>query len=374
MAGNEKKKAKKTVLKDWKSSGEDYSVYDFVIGSIVTHPAKATNSNAYGGFFVKQAADYNSYPYLSAKHSRVQLKITPTVAAKFSQFFEQVYAVLNNDFSMFKVETILQEDIEHIQQSYSKHHNAESHPVNLDKVSIRVRQIILQDENGVDCAFTPLTSPAFQDRFELKMQEFLSNLAKDNITNGKDSHSERLVFNSAYLQVGGANPVNVGRPQFVGLLHNVYFLGAPETNTEDRVTMSFYYNGVNLTPNVALLQEYGKKLLNWRLKDGGMRTMHRVRDEKSMIRKIVFDVLHRVQLAHKNIAQSEIVGQPVSDGASSFIRGLMDSNQRTQEWVADFAKVMALKIARAKADQLLIVNINEKSAVSTLTEYIKECF
>jgi len=202
-------------------------------------------------------------------------------------------------------------------------------------VSMRLRQIIVQDAAGNDLALTPLQSAGFSK--VLVERVFVVDTAE-----GKHPRRHR-----GLLGVGGANPQNVGR--YVRAMHRPLYFNAPTENRELRVAFALHFKGISLTPPRPLLQKYHLWRQKRLLQGGGSLLSNAAsRDEENeFIRQVTMVILKRasdaraILLAHQeDLPDRELLASRVDP----IVRHLFIPSERGFTWAGEFAETLQRQI------------------------------
>lgn len=206
------------------------------------------------------------------------------------------------------------------------------------EVDRRLRQIIVQDENGADLVITPLSSGGFSSILNARLLAEAANWAV--VSKQLDLSRARLSRPRAYLGYGGANPQNAG-------LHarargQPLVFGAPCEQPEVRRAYAFHHKGFRLVIRWSLLREYHE----WRASLVGSNhgempsTMEYRAYENDWVRRVTASVQRDAkEAAHLLDANRErLPGEALtSSRLGPVMRGLLDPTTRGKEWVTDTA-------------------------------------
>jgi hypothetical protein len=341
MATKEPKVKKAPERKAWKSFGLE--IYQEVMHGLVHFSAKTTNSNT-PACGIRLGADKKvSLPYLAVSTlgsvpvdytSTGTNGVNATVAAQISA------AIEGNVFDLF--DGIPPGEAEEIRR-LSGEILATPLESGTGAIGMRLRQVIVQDTQGIDLAITPLQSAGF------------SRVLDDRLRSRQDANKNerKRDWQRGFLGVGGSNPQNVGR--YVRAMNRPLFFSAPTDNWDTRAAYAIHHRGISLKPPHELLVDY----IRWRKQmlfaAGGVMPSDAALREKEadFIRAIVRVVAARAEAAHQQLedAAEQLPGENLlADDMDGFMRGLLIPTERTTEWLREFAQRLHREIIDAKVD------------------------
>lgn len=318
---------KAEIKKTWKPfSADDYRI---TAASLIHFSAKTVNSNtpAFGVRLGKR--DRLDLPYVAVSTMDSQ-KVPADYeknAGSTATVLAQISATLEGRLADF--ESVPPRDVAAIREAINaldEHYETPSFTVGM-----RLRQIVVQDENGNDVALTPLPSAGFSTELEARLRA-----EGEQLPGGRKRPR-------SFLGVGGANPQNAGR--HVRAMGRPLWFSAPTENREIRKALAIYFRGIPLTVPKALLYDY----YHWRQ---GLLAAHRglmpsdleLRNtEAQKLRAMVGAVLDRAEAASTLLAnyRHHLPGDALLSGdLPACQQGLIDPALRNMEWVREFAAEM----------------------------------
>ena len=323
--------------KTWKRFSPE--IYAKTIGGLIHFSAKTVNSNtpAYG---VRTGAeDRLDLPYVAV--STMDAATIPADyeknAGPIATIVAQVSAVIVGRLDEF--ESVPKADVDAIRAAQSVLQTRFELPSS--QVGMRLRQVIVQDETGVDVALTPLQCAGFSTVMESRIEDEL-NAQPEN---------ERLRRARGYLGTGGANPQNVGR--HVRSMTRPLWIDAPTEDMDVRKALAMHFRGISLRVPALIIAEYNR----WR--QALLRAHHNampsdldLRDEEvAFLHRMVSAVLERGAAASA-LLDSHIHRLPgamkTAETMEPVMRGLLEPSLRHIEWKRGFATKMFLEIIESK--------------------------
>lgn len=363
--------------KTWKSFPLDN--YRVQADQLVTHSTKGVNTNAAGGGIRVIPGNESLMPYACARFGRepIALDYTKNSTQPFpaSVVTEQLDAVRTGNYESFT--DVVSSECTEIQQSIlpllNQHHDASG-----SRVSPRLRQILLRDDQRGDVCLTPIHSGGFSARLHHLMQDALDILA-ESVPNGDQDFS---FFDDVVIKIGGDKAQNAGRIRLIGAMQKAYRFAIPQAEQGLNRLIALHHRGVSLSIPQRFLEAYGKYLRGLHERDekqdyDAMRRTHdRMNRELQHIAGMIKTILRRGDAAHERITPH--VGTVLETVASPDLplvqQGLLNPEMRqSQAWRTVFAAEMAHQIAGAKKrdGETLIVGITERSGES-LQKHIME--
>ena len=334
--------------KPWKFFGE--AVYTDVMHGLVHFSAKTVNSNTPACGIRLGAEGSGELPYVS-------VGTTDSVPADYTSsgtnggnatVLAQISAVLaGNIDEQFEGATV--GEIEII-KTLSQEILSTSFETGTASVGMRLRQIIVQNDQGDDRVLTPLQSAGFSsllsERLEAKRQ-----------TEGKE---HPLYHRRGFLGIGGSNPQNVGR--HVRAMSRPLFFAAPTEKHDLRAAYALHHRGIDLAPPAALLKDY----IRWRnqllaVGGGDLPSDAATRKkEADFIRAVVAAIDERAAAARRQLenAVDDLPGQTLlAEDVDGLMHGLLAPSERTTAWKHDFAQ----KLHRRILDTAVKINGDEQT-------------
>jgi hypothetical protein len=336
MAAN--KKEKSSVATPWKSFPA--SIVQNVVSDLVHFSAKVVNSNTpAAGIRISDDVKLN-LPYVCVRTigpSLVPLDYIKN-AGPPATVAKNLDAVLQGTVHA-KFTDVPDDDVTLYNESLAaaSHH----HEIGLESVGKRLRQIIVQDNDGNDVALTPLTSAGFGALLEKRLEKEIA-----------DSDPKTFRYRRrGYLAVGGANPQNVGR--HIRSLQRPLWFTAPIADQRLRKALAIHYRGISLRVSPSLLKEY----YQWRQRlldryGGVIPSTLETRDvEVNFILRMVDDLVNRAATASDQLGryQEQLPGkEKTSPELPSDLRALLDPSLRYAGWNRALAKRVHLGIVEQK--------------------------
>lgn len=330
-----KKKPEKK--KSWKPFSP--KIYGETIAGLIHFSAKTVNSNTPSYGVRLGAEDRLDLPYVAV--STINAASLPPDydknAGSNATVVAQVSAVIEGRLDEF--ESVLQADVGAIRAAQPVLQTR--FELSSLRVGMRLRQVIVQDEIGVDVALTPLQCAGFSVVLESRIEEELRSQPEDQ-------HFRRP---RGYLGTGGANPQNVGR--HVRSMTRPLWFDAPKEDREIRKALAIHFRGIGLHVPATIISEYN----DWRqallrAHQGIMPADLDTRTkEVEFLRRMVGAVLDRGAKAstlldrHLDHLPNAVKTPETMD---SVMRGLLEPSLRNSEWVRDFAKKIVLEIIDSK--------------------------
>ncbi len=339
MATKEPKAKKAPERKAWKSFGLE--TYQEVMHGLVHFSAKTTNSNT-PACGIRLGADRKvSLPYLAVSTlgsvpvdytSTGTNGINATVVAQIAAATECNACELFDGIPPGEVEEI---------RGLAGEILATPFEIGTGTLGMRLRQVIVQDAQGNDLAITPLQSAGF------------SSVLDSRVRARQDANKDerKRYWQRGFLGVGGSNPQNVGR--YVRAMNRPLFFIAPTENRDARAAYAIHHRGISLRPPSELLVDY----IRWRKQvlstAGGVMPSDAALREKEadFIREVVRVIAARAGAAHQHLEDSaeQLPGENLlADDIDGFMRGLLIPNERTVEWLREFAQRLHREIIDAK--------------------------
>ncbi len=333
------KPKKKKPKKKWKQFTP--TVYKETISQLAHFSAKTVNSNT-PAFGVRIGVDDRiDIPYVAV--SAMNMITIPVDyeknAGSVATVVAQVSAVVEKGLQEYEDPPSV--DVDAISSAAVSLKKRYETPLRL--VGMRLRQIIVQDENGDNIALTPLHSAGFSKKLEERLE---AEQEREKELNGSYRRRPR-----GFLGTGGANPQNVGR--HTRSMQRPLWFNAPHENADIRKTFAIHYRGIRLALPQRILADFHKwrhGLLARHL--GTMPSDQDLRDkEKEFLLLMVESVTSRAAMnslllnKHSGLLPG---GELTSASMNSLMRGLLDTDLRDRNWKRDFAKAMHLKIIDSK--------------------------
>jgi hypothetical protein len=376
-----KKKQEAKKLKSWKPLAQ--SSYEQQAHRMVTHSTKGVNTNAKPcGIRVipKPRADF---PYACVRFGNEQVDLDYMDNATNSVATEQIVDALKPTQTNFV--DVSSDEVEFIRSAIApilQQEEVSAHEL----VSPRVKQIFFSDGNGGDISLTPLHSGGFSARLHVLADAALNARAQKAIVAGADHIPRR--FDAVTIKVGGEKPWNAGRTRLVGAMQRAYLFDVPaETEPALRKAFAIYHKGISLRPLSSDIERYGLWLKSKRKTNasGGTeasikvsvihRTQRNMNEECEIVQSMAEYVLTRAQKATDLVAplvESGDLPGLVSSILSLSIRGVLDANQRNDDWRNACSKEIASLIIGAKTrDGESLAGLSGWNE-SALSDYIKE--
>jgi hypothetical protein len=226
------------------------------------------------------------------------------------------------------------------QQEYAAARN-QAAEVRQDGIAKRLRQIILQDADGKDVALTPLGCAG------------LGLLLSQRLKQEREEQPEkdRVFRRRGFLELGGANPQNVGR--HIRSLQRPLWFTAPTENPKLRAAYAVHYNGISLAPPAQLLLEYDTWLLAEKSKGEGeiKNDLYRREREDEFISSIAKAVASRAQnafAAGASVKASLPDEEITSSSLAQDMRALIDPELKYSGWKREIARKIFLAILEQK--------------------------
>lgn len=350
------KKTKPQKKEKWKPFKPEQ--YQDIISRLAHFSAKTVNSNT-PAFGVRIGAnDHLSLPYVGV--TTIELGLIPVDYVKnagpTATVVKQVSAVVEEGLQDY--EDPPEQDIKSINEAAEVLKQQYSTPLSL--VGMRLRQIILQDEKGDDIALTPLHSAGFSKELERRL-----DVEREIDKEINDSTQPRP---RGYLEVGGANPQNVGR--YTRSMQRPLWFNAPTENMEIRKAFAIHYQGIGLAIPHGILAEF----IAWRR---SLLTRHLGKmpsDQQTREKERVFLIQIVQAVATRAIEATELLkkhsdklpgGELTSETMDPVLRGLLDPSLRVHDWKNDFAKKLHLTIIDSKVrveGELRSLNISQEDS------------
>lgn len=323
--------------KSWKPFSP--KIYGETIAGLIHFSAKTVNSNtpAYGVRLGTE--DRLDLPYVAV--GTMNAASVPADydknAGAIATVVAQVSAVIEGRLDEF--ESVPQADVAAIHAARPLLQTRFELPSS--RVGMRLRQVIVQDEDGTDVALTPLQCAGFSAALEKRIDEELNSQPMD----------ERRSRPRGHLDTGGANPQNVGR--YVRSMTRPLWFDAPKENMEIRKAIATHFRGVDLRVPAPIISDYNDwRQAQLRAHQGIMPADLDTRTkEVEFLRRMVGAVLDRAAKAstlldrHLDCLPS---GVKTPETMDSVMRGLLDTSLRNNQWERDFAKKMFLEIIDSK--------------------------
>jgi hypothetical protein len=231
--------------------------------------------------------------------------------------------------------------------------------VNCDLVPHRLRQVIVQDEEGQDVALTPLVSASFFRSVNDRLQEHVAEAAEQAKSSTSEVALPLRAVRRGYLHFGGSNPFNGGK-QLIALRRPFWF-AAPVEDRNIRRAQAIHYKGIDLGVSAPAVKDTKK----WRkrIAHTAAATTKAARaggdPQVEMVREIARPVIARARAASQQLermrtflptypAKQGVVGNPDAPLTSpllpAFMRAMLDPSAQYRGWQRDAAYQIYLRI------------------------------
>lgn len=339
------KNNKKTKRLVWKSFTK--KEYLQAATEMVHFSAKTVNSNALP-FGIRLSINVKiNLPYVAASlvnRNDIPMDYTRNIG-KPSTMVKQINAVRHNTLNEF--EQVPQADIDDISECYAI---LDSGYEPEDSVSIRLRQIILQNAAGNDVSASPLPCAGLSVLINKRIKEELDYENPLNADGIRKNEKHFFRRKRAYLGTGGANPQNVGLN--IRAMQKPLMFGVPMMNERSRElkkAWAIYHKGITIQLNTALLTEF----VLWQ--KGLLSSHFDIQPSDMDIQKRITEFL--VAITHDFMARAATIEKLLRDNIEKlpdkkmclstlpFIKqALLDSSLRTMEWRREFADYLHTEI------------------------------
>lgn len=349
--------------KEWKSFS--FQEYFQAAEEMVHFSAKVVNSNTPAFGIRLSSAVLLDLPYIAASaldRTSMQMEYTK-FSPSLSRAVKQINAVRINQLHQF--ESVPPAEIEYILSLNEL--LSSGYVPNASFVGVRLRQIILQDENGNDISATPLPCTGFS----LLLNERINDeFNRENQKNGDGKRINEKGFirrNRVYLGVGGSKPHNVALNARAMQKPLIFMVPSPGKSPEIRKAWGAYYKGIPIRPNLKIL----KKFIQWQEKELFMGFDRIVSDlqirerEAKFLTDLTKDILSRAdtveKLLHANIENLPDLA-PYSPTLPFVQQALLNRPLRTMAWRREFSTLLYSEII----GQYVYINQEKKSLEATL--------
>ncbi|WGO99629.1 hypothetical protein QFX18_06070 [Saccharophagus degradans] len=231
--------------------------------------------------------------------------------------------------------------LDYYQQSTLDHYE-----LNTERLSPRLRQVILPINNGMDDykVTTPLPSAGMHKLLNAQINE-----SNKNVKSSKEGQHIRR----ATMGFGGSNPQNAG--SLIRHMQSVLFFDAPKESAAEKRALSLFYKGMAIRPDKKVMEEY----FTWReaiIQSQGHATgdMANKEQEALFIERLCCGLMNIANRSSNLLQQSVDFLPPskslVSDDLDDVQRGLLDPEFRDLAWRRSTADEFAWSIANYSFD------------------------
>jgi hypothetical protein len=213
--------------------------------------------------------------------------------------------------------------------------------INQEGIAKRLRQIIVQDAEGNDVALTPLgcagLGVVMNQRLKVERETFVDK--------------ERVYRGRGFLELGGANPQNIGR--HIRSIQRPLWFTAPTEDLKMRAAYAIHHNGISLSAPVQLLLEYDAWLRAEKSKGDGeiKNNLYRREREDEFIGSIAKAVTRRAENAFAAGAavKASLPDEEITSSTQPRdMRALIDPSCRYPGWKREIARKIFLAILEQK--------------------------
>ena len=362
---------KKSPAKSWTPIA--YDVYIRKARELSTHSIKGVNSNAQGGGLRVQGQRNLDMPYACVRFtpSAVALDYIKGGAGS-SPVTEQILAVAQDRLDLYKDPDA--DDVRFVREDVLPILLEPGSDVQ-DVVSIRLKQLLVEREDGKTISISPIPSSGFSHR----LHELVQREAQRLVDAVEPGTSMPAWFDQVSMKYGGDKMQNVGRMMLMGSMQRAFKFGFPE-RVDLSVSRAFrlHYKGISMLPPVSLLREYDDWLSQLRKAGGGVieRTMERMDKERAYIHRMLNIVQSRARAARQHLEGfvPGMLPSLLSPQLPLSMRGLVDETLRDDTWHRIFARDFTQRLVNAKGrnrDNVLLIS---SDSASELEPYVLEFF
>ncbi|MCL1477493.1 hypothetical protein MIH18_05570 [Marinobacter sp. M3C] len=343
----------------------DEATYKESFSQLLHFSFKSVNSNT-GSGGIRLSADKarDTAPYVSTEGALAQ---GFSVAVDYASMFPQTIAthLKHARIAQGNDEKQVMSSPERILQTL-ENETRTSLELNTGAAEPRLRQILLPIDTEFRgyLAFTPLVSAGLAK---------LLRETESSMRSGTDSKAQRRL-RRASVQVGGANPQNVGA--LITEFQRPLMFSAPQEDPDLKRALSLHYRGMT----IRLPEEAVSSYIEWRAKQlqrggGRMSGKSRVRQSETAIvgeiARYVLEQARRCTLLLERHRQT-LPGESLTDpGLPLFQHGLLDHSRRNSLWRAEFAQALAQRIADYRLRDEMSLGL-DSSGISGLANIIEQ--
>jgi len=352
-------------FKPWESYPLDS--YSTAIEHLIHHSFKTVNTNAESGGVRVGTSQGIKLPYVGVRtligHG-IDVLMDRYTGAATSRIYSQIA-----DVAKGRVDDVPLLEFGHIKRSLEI--IKRSSFVQADKISPRVRQILLPRPDGGYISLTPLSSAGVSHQLKTAIVEHnlqLSELRKNK--DGKAQAFKRITL--ADFPIGGAKPLNAGglvfsmRAPIVGCF--------PARSSERSRVFSLHHNGIR---NPRLPKGLQAQYVSWRNKcQGNVEANMEAREQHAkLISGFVRHLLRLGADAYELLTayKDQLPGESlVSANVDAVSVGLIDPSQRTAKWKYQFSSWLSRHIATCESDEQRQHEYSQ-AEINLITGLVKGC-
>jgi hypothetical protein len=369
--------------KPWDSQYTDKQ-YQEVLEQAIHFTGKGINSNATAGIRLGHQDYITDLPYVAVCTLPKNSELLDYIgSASIARIFSQGMAakLLSSQQLQEKFIEDLEEEKNAIQNSIQLAQKAVEnidfnkryeHPEN-ESINLRLRQIILQDQNGNDIAITPLPSSGFSELLQSKIKEIEDVAASDSHEELKPK--KQHLFGKSHHNIGGGNTQNIGGRIYS--MQELLFFRPPSENQELKKAYRVFHRGIRLDIPQSLL----KNFYSWRdrLLKKYQVMPHELKyrqEEKEYIQKIAQVILDRANEAVFLLQKYQDQFAKKKSTLDVIQQGLIDPSLRDATWREAFASKIYSNILNTefKVKQKDILLPIDESSGQRWQDYILEVF